>query len=65
LIQDEGLWGALRFAKNLFSDKEARRRVLAMRRTFVKYRAHMAAIMLVGVKTGDSRATTEHQPALH
>lgn len=53
LIQDEGFWGALRFAKNLIRDGEARRRVLAMRRIFVKYRSHMAAIMLVGVKIGD------------
>lgn len=51
LIQDEGFWGALRFVKNLLWDREARQRVLAMRRIFAKYRSHMAAIMLVGVKT--------------
>ena len=50
LIQDEGLWGALRFIKNLLRDKEARQRVLAMRRIFVKHRSNMAAIMLVGTK---------------
>lgn len=65
LIQDEGFWGALRFVKNLIRDGEARRRVLAMRRIFVKYRPHMAAIMLVGVKTGDSHGDAKHQPALH
>ena len=50
LIQDEGLWGALRFVKNLLVDKEARQRVLAMRRIFVKHSSNMAAIMLVGTK---------------
>jgi len=65
LIQDEGFRGALRFLKNLIRDGEARRRVLAMRRIFVKYRSHMAAIMLVGVKTGDSHGDAKHQPALH
>jgi hypothetical protein len=50
LIQDEGLWGALRFAWNLCRDAEARQRVLAMRRVFMKYRPYLAAIMLVGVK---------------
>lgn len=65
LIQDEGFWGALRFVKNLLRDGEARQRVLAMRRIFVKYRSHMAAIMLVGVKTGGSHGDAEHQPALH
>ncbi len=50
LIQDEGLWGALRFASNLCRDAEARQRVVAMRRVFMKYRQHLAAIMLVGVK---------------
>lgn len=51
LLQDEGFWGALRFVKNLLRDREARQRVFAMRRIFVKYRLNMAAIMLVGVKT--------------
>lgn len=50
LIQDEGFWGALRFAKNLLFDRDARQRVLAMRRVFVKHQTNMAAIMLVGVK---------------
>jgi SAM-dependent methyltransferase len=56
LIQDEGLWGALRFIKNLLRDKDARQRVLAMRRIFVKYRSNMAAIMLVGTKSSEFRS---------
>ena len=50
IIQDEGMFGALRFAFNLLCNREARRRVLAMRRVFSKYRDHLAAVMLVGQK---------------
>lgn len=49
IIQDEGL-GALRFAVNLLCNREARRRVLAMRRVFSKYRDNLAAVMLIGKK---------------
>jgi len=51
MIQDEGVIGALRFAFNLLCNREARRRVLAMRRVFSKHRGHLAAITLVGQKT--------------
>ena len=50
IIQDEGMFGALRFAFNLLCNREARRRVLAMRRVFSKYRDHLAAVMFVGQK---------------
>lgn len=50
LIEDEGWWGALRFASNLCRDDEGRRRVVAMRHVFKKYRHHLAAIMLVALK---------------
>jgi ubiquinone/menaquinone biosynthesis C-methylase UbiE len=50
LIQDEGLFGVLRFVGNLVLHRGARRRVLAMRRVFHKYRGNLAAIMLVGHK---------------
>jgi len=59
LIQDEGLWGALRFVTNLIRDKEARQRVLAMRRTFMKYHSNMAAIVLVGTKLSEPYGTRE------
>ena len=52
LIQDEGLAGALRFAWNVLRNAEARKRVLAMRKVFRRYREHLAAISLVGVKPG-------------
>lgn len=48
IIQDEGMFGALRFALNLLCNREARRRVLAMRRVFSKYRDYLAAVMIVG-----------------
>jgi hypothetical protein len=52
LVQDEGLAGVLRFARNVLRDSEARKRVLAMRRVFRRYREHLSALALVGVKPG-------------
>lgn len=50
VIGDEGLWGALRFAFNVATHRDARRRVLAMRRVFRKFKQSLAAIALVGRK---------------
>lgn len=50
LVADEGFWRALRFIKNVLSDGDARRRVLLMRRTFHKHRAHLNAISIVARK---------------
>jgi ubiquinone/menaquinone biosynthesis C-methylase UbiE len=50
LIQDEGLFGSLRFAVNLLCNREGRLRVLAMRRVFSKYRDNLAAVMMVAQK---------------
>jgi len=50
IIQDEGMFGALRFAFNLLFNRDARRRVLAMRRVFAKYRDNLAAVVFVGQK---------------
>lgn len=50
LIADEGLFGALRFAKNLLIHRDARRRVLRMRHTFRTYRGHLVAVGLVASK---------------
>jgi hypothetical protein len=60
LIQDEGLWGTLRFAWNLLRDAEARRRVIAMRRIFIKYQRHLSAIMLVGIKRSERVRNNAH-----
>ena len=54
LIADEGLYGALRFAKNLLIHRDARRRVAQMRRTFRRYRERLIAVAIVAHKpTGD------------
>ncbi len=53
LVRDEGLPGAARFLWNVAWHKPARRRVLAMRRLFRKYRDHLAAIALVAVKKSE------------
>lgn len=50
LLQDEGFWRALRFGWNLLWDGDARRRVLEMRRVFMRNRTNLAAIMLIGIK---------------
>ena len=47
LVQDEGIWGALRLVKNVCLQAPARRRVLAMRRVFERYQDHISAIFLV------------------
>jgi SAM-dependent methyltransferase len=50
LIADEGLWGALKFLRNAVLDRDARRRVRMMRRTFHKHREHLSAISLIARK---------------
>ncbi len=55
LVRDEGVLRAIRFAWNVAWHGEARRRVLAMRRTFRKYRDHLGAIALVATKSEGGR----------
>lgn len=50
LIQDEGLLGALRLAKNLILDGAARRRVFAMRWVFERHRRNLSAIYIIALK---------------
>jgi hypothetical protein len=50
LIHDEGVLGAMRFAKNLLRDSEARQRVLEMRSTFRKNRKQLGAIAITARK---------------
>jgi SAM-dependent methyltransferase len=52
LLADEGFFGALRFAKNLVLHRDARRRVLAMRRTFRAHREQLAGVAIVSHKPG-------------
>lgn len=55
LIQDEELWGALRFVRNVLGNSEARQRVKTMRKVFQTYEENLAAIMLVGVKRNSEK----------
>lgn len=57
LIADEGVPGALRFARNLLTQPDARRRVLAMRATFRRHRRHLVAVALVARKPTESAGT--------
>src|SRR5690625_1330172 len=50
LLSDEGLFGVLRFVKNLLTQHDARRRVLTMRGVFRKYNRQMTAIAIVAHK---------------
>ncbi len=50
VIADEGLLGALRFAKNVLVHRDARKRVLTMRRTLHKHRKQLAAVAIVAHK---------------
>src|SRR5262249_58713338 len=47
VLSDEGLFGALRFAKNVLLHRDARRRVLAMRQPFTKHRDRLTAAPIV------------------
>jgi SAM-dependent methyltransferase len=62
LIADEGLLGALRFAKNALTHREARRRVLDMRRTFRKHREQLTAVAIVAHKPGSELTETTVRP---
>ncbi|MCZ4540712.1 hypothetical protein ACIQCV_10760 [Dietzia maris] len=42
-----GIVGVARIVRNLLRDADARRRVLAMRRTFVAHDQHMSAVGFV------------------
>ncbi|MEZ0353792.1 methyltransferase domain-containing protein [Mycobacterium sp. pR1184] len=50
VIADEGLIGALRFARNLLLNPDARKRVLAMRNTFRKHRERLTAVAIIARK---------------
>ena len=54
VLADEGLFGALRFARNLLVHRDARKRVLLMRRTFRKHRDRLAAVAIIARKPASS-----------
>jgi SAM-dependent methyltransferase len=51
LVADEGLLRALRFAMNVLIHRDARRRVLQMRRTFRRHRDRLTAVAIVARKS--------------
>jgi len=52
VIADEGLFRALRFAKNVLTNSDARKRVLLMRQTFRKHRERLIAVAIIAAKPG-------------
>ncbi|MGE5644632.1 MAG: methyltransferase domain-containing protein [Acidobacteriota bacterium] len=50
LVRDEGLFGAFRFGFNVLRRRDARRRVISMRRLFRKYAGHLEAAAFCCVK---------------
>lgn len=52
VIADEGMVGALRLMKNVLLHPAARKRVLAMRRTFQEHKDALTAVAVVGIRPG-------------
>jgi hypothetical protein len=50
VIDDEGLFGALRFGINVATHPDARRRIRQLRRTFGRHADRMNAITLIAEK---------------
>jgi SAM-dependent methyltransferase len=50
VIADEGFFGALRFARNVLVHRDARKRVLTMRRMFRTHRERLTAVAIVAHK---------------
>lgn len=57
LIADEALFGALRFAKNVLTHRDARKRVLTTSRTFRTHRERLTAVAIVARKPGEPGRT--------
>ena len=47
MIADEGIGGVARIVSNLIRDSDARKRVLAMRKTFTTHDEHISAVGFV------------------
>ncbi|BBY08267.1 class I SAM-dependent methyltransferase [Mycobacterium noviomagense] len=63
LIADEGLLRALRFTMNVLTHRDARRRVLQMRRTFRRHRDRLTAVAIVARKSPTEHADQSHVSA--
>ncbi|WP_155592588.1 class I SAM-dependent methyltransferase [Lysinibacillus cavernae] len=47
LVEDEGIFGVLKIIKNIVSNSKARKRVLFMRKTFMKHNQYLQGISIV------------------
>lgn len=50
VIDDEGLFNALKIGWNVLTNAEARKRIINMRKTFKKHQQHMNAIVIIAEK---------------
>lgn len=50
MIDDEGLFGAMKIGFNVLTHPKERKRILEMRKTFTKYQKHMNAVSIVAEK---------------
>jgi hypothetical protein len=50
MIQDEGLWGGLKFASRVIASSSARRRIRGIRQAFNRYSDYINAAVLIAVK---------------
>ena len=56
LIRDEGVFGTLRFVSNLLRDREARGRVLEMRKVFRRNSKNLGAVAITALKGGEGNS---------
>jgi len=54
MIQDEGLWGTIRFVSRVIATPAARRRIWKIRKTFKDYGDYINAGVLIAMKQGQS-----------
>ncbi|MNP58032.1 hypothetical protein D3C76_1529090 [compost metagenome] len=57
LIQDEGWKGVLTITGNIIMNKQARQRVLTMRKQFVKHAAHIQGISIIAELLPEEQTT--------
>jgi phospholipid N-methyltransferase len=54
ILQDEGVLRCLKIVRNVLKDPILRQRILAIRRIFRKYKEHLGAFSVVGIRTGEA-----------
>lgn len=64
LVSDEGVGGALRFVRNVLRDRDARRRVIGMRRAMRAHADEMRACGIVAIRRDVDAPPVEDDPAI-